>query len=227
MASGPVPGCRKWEDPAHFRILSKSKNPSVVTENASFSFELIRLPDDRKVRIEPKAGFMIINGPDKGDSIEISYPDIREIRLNYQVRTKFAPAYYSCELRHSDRRPLLLVAEAADPGQSADYERFITELHRHLKALQVQPAYRMGVRSKLTYFLVIGFFSFCYVALSAALIVGIANKGKVLAGAIFFVAMSVLFYFGMGWVKQLLFPGDYDPDAIPAHLMPGGEGLMG
>jgi len=172
-----------------------------------------------KVAIE---GDVLVITPEDGDRTTERLPldEVRVMRLNPPVRTKYGPGHFLCTLVDAGGRSTLLRAEAGDADICREYGRLVADLHDRFTHRPNPPRFMTGLGSIWSYIAIAGGTGIMMGFLIALAIYGTIKKGNYGVGFAFVAGTIVITFFLMRFVRALLKPMPYDPARDAAWLTP-------
>ncbi len=153
----------------------------------------------------------------------IPYAAIRRVRLSFRPQTMQTQRF--CAEIWSEGHPKLKVVSSSwksmfeQAPQGDAYARFIVALHRQLAGRNSDVVYQAGTAAPI-YWAGVVLFAGCALAMAALIV--LALQAQVWSGAVFIATFLALFLWQSGSFLRRNRPGRYQPENVPAQLLPGG-----
>lgn len=159
------------------------------------------------------------NGLEDAVQGKIAFQDVLELRLDRIVATKYNEGHYLCRIKTANGS-FYIRADFGDELECSRFRDCMYFLHEALAAANPKVIYGSGVASKTTFYLLNIGFILTFAILEVAVVFGVMKKENYAIGALVLIGIPVLAFFLLRWANNVTRPITYQPNDIPAHLLP-------
>jgi hypothetical protein len=170
---------------------------------------------------------LVLQGPGSRDAghqdAGWTYAAMAMVNLNFVMASENDESHYSCRIYMQDGRRLVVRANAGDVVEGQAWQGFVQALHRALVHARSPVRFTTGMRSQWGYRLLVGSMGLLFALTLAGIVWAMAAKGKAGWGILFILVTLAGAIFVFRMIRAMAKPGVYDPQAIPARLLPFGQ----